>query len=183
MQEQGRSPNGQGRSAAGLKESGKRGTMRLVNTWLLVVAVMIGIFALGSPQAHAQYPYQGGPATYVPPPPGPGYSWVNGYMDNGYWIPGRWVWVGQGEEDDDDNGGYAGYAAPAPAYPPPYSGPYAAAPYAGDGDGDGDQGGGFWQGAGSVLGGVVGGILSGGWGGDDDGWQGGWGGDDGGDDD
>jgi hypothetical protein len=158
--------------------------MQRMKSWLLALAVMMGVLSLGSFKAQAQYPppYPSGPAAYVPPPPGPGYSWVNGYMDNGYWIPGRWVWVGQ-NDDDDDEGGYGNYAAPAYPPAPVYGQPYAATPYYGDGDGDGDQGGGFWQGARGVLGGVVGGILGGGWGGDDDGWGGGWGGDDGGDDD
>ncbi len=156
--------------------------MQRMKLWLLALTVMVGVLSLGSLKAQAQYPapYPNGPAAYVPQSPGPGYAWVNGYMDNGYWIPGRWVWVGQ--NDDDDEGGYGNYAAPAYPPAPVYGQPYAAAPY-GDGDGDGDQGGGFWQGASGVLGGVVGGILSGGWGGDDDGWRGGWGGDDGGDDD
>ena len=152
--------------------------MRLVKMGTLAAVVLTGIFALGTVRANAQYAYQGGPASYVPPPPGPGYAWVNGYMDNGYWVPGRWVWAGQGD-DDDDNGYAAPYAQP---YQAPYAAPYAApyGGYAGDGDGDGDQGGGFWQGAQGILGGVVGGIVGGWGGGDDGGWQGG---DDGGDDD
>ncbi len=148
---------------------------------MLAVMVITALLSLGTTKATAQYPYQGGPANYIPPPPGPGYSWVNGYMDDGYWVPGRWVYVG-----GDDQGAY-GYGQPyAPAYAPPYGG-YQG----GDGDGDGDQGGGFWQGAAGVLGGVIGGVVGGwggGWGGDDGGdddggWRGGWGGDDGGDDD
>jgi hypothetical protein len=38
--------------------------------------------------------YIGGPVAYVPPCPGPGYAWVAGYYANGYWVPGRWNFVG-----------------------------------------------------------------------------------------
>jgi hypothetical protein len=31
-----------------------------------------------------------GPVAYIPPCPGPGYIWTNGYMANSYWVPGYW---------------------------------------------------------------------------------------------
>ena len=31
---------------------------------------------------------------YVPPCPGPGYAWVAGYYNGGYWVPGYWNFVG-----------------------------------------------------------------------------------------
>jgi hypothetical protein len=31
---------------------------------------------------------------YVPPCPGPGYAWVAGYYNDGYWVPGYWNFVG-----------------------------------------------------------------------------------------
>jgi hypothetical protein len=36
----------------------------------------------------------GGPVAYVPPCPGPGYVWAAGYYANGYWVGGRWNFVG-----------------------------------------------------------------------------------------
>ena len=66
---------------------------------------------VGATQAHAaQFGiYVGGPAAYVPPCPGPGYVWMNGYMANGYWIPGQWQFTGyygnQGWNRDDDDWG------------------------------------------------------------------------------
>jgi hypothetical protein len=30
----------------------------------------------------------------VPPCPGPGYAWVAGYYNGGYWVPGYWNFVG-----------------------------------------------------------------------------------------
>ena len=53
----------------------------------------------------------GAPGAYMPPCPGPGYAWVNGYWAGGGWMPGYWNYVG---------GGYG------PAFG-----------YYGDGDGDG----------------------------------------------
>src|SRR4029078_11546173 len=37
-----------------------------------------------------------GNEAYIPPCPGPGYAWVNGYYDGGYWVPGYWNYVGCG---------------------------------------------------------------------------------------
>lgn len=57
---------------------------------MLGAAVVIGAAGLGATTAQAQeFGFQvRGPVAYVPPCPGPGYVWVNGYMDNGYWVEG-----------------------------------------------------------------------------------------------
>ena len=44
--------------------------------------------------------YVGGPVAYVPPCPGPGYVWSAGYISDGYWVPGRWNFVGVRDRDD-----------------------------------------------------------------------------------
>ena len=67
-------------------------------------AAHIGVyFGLGAPAG-----------AYMPPCPGPGYVWVNGYSDDGYWTPGYWNFAGAGygpgygyygyRHDDDDWG-------------------------------------------------------------------------------
>ena len=38
--------------------------------------------------------YVGAPEAYAPACPGPGYAWVAGYYANGYWVPGRWNFIG-----------------------------------------------------------------------------------------
>ena len=73
--------------------------MKQLGKWVLGAAVMAGTFGLGSTAAHAAQVgvYVGGDAAaYVPPCPGPGYEWVAGYYSGGYWMPGRWNYVGAG---------------------------------------------------------------------------------------
>jgi hypothetical protein len=67
-----------------------------VRNWMLGTAVLAGAMGLGAvPAQAAEFGiYARGPVAYVPPCPGPGYVWVTGYMANGYWIPGRWNFVG-----------------------------------------------------------------------------------------
>ena len=67
-----------------------------MKAWMLGAAVMAGALGLGATTAQAAEfgVFVGGPVAYVPPCPGPGYAWVAGYMANGYWIPGRWSFVG-----------------------------------------------------------------------------------------
>jgi hypothetical protein len=64
--------------------------------WMLGAAVLAGGLGLGSMQAKAAEfgVYVRGPVAYVPPCPGPGYNWVAGYYANGYWVPGRWNFIG-----------------------------------------------------------------------------------------
>ena len=71
------------------------GSMR---NWMLGAAMVAGGLGLGATTARAAEfgVYARGPVAYVPPCPGPGYVWIAGYMANGYWIPGRWNFVGRG---------------------------------------------------------------------------------------
>jgi hypothetical protein len=64
--------------------------------WMLGAAVATGVLGLGAGAAQAAEfgVYVRGPVAYVPPSPGPGYEWVAGYSANGYWVPGRWNFVG-----------------------------------------------------------------------------------------
>jgi hypothetical protein len=71
--------------------------MGSMKNWMLGAAVMVGGLGLATVPAHAaQFGIYvgGGQAAYIPPCPGPGYSWVAGYMSDGYWIPGRWAFTG-----------------------------------------------------------------------------------------
>ena len=55
-------------------------------------ALVAGGLGLGAAPAQAARigVYVRGPVAYVPPCPGPGYIWVDGYYANGYWVPGFW---------------------------------------------------------------------------------------------
>lgn len=70
--------------------------MKNVAKWMLGAAVAAGAIGMGATPAKAAEigVYVRGPAAYVPPCPGPGYEWVAGYYANGYWVPGRWNFVG-----------------------------------------------------------------------------------------
>ncbi len=70
--------------------------MKSMAKWMLGAAVVAGGLGLGAKPAQAAEfgIYVGGPAAYVPPCPGPGYNWVAGYYNGGYWVPGRWNFVG-----------------------------------------------------------------------------------------
>lgn len=84
------------------------GSMR---NWMLGAAVLAGAAGLASvPAQAAQFGvYVGVHRDYVPPSPGPGYFWTAGYMDGGYWIPGRWTFGGYGyRERYVGNGFYRG---------------------------------------------------------------------------
>ena len=77
------------------------GSMR---NWMLGAAVLAGAAGLASvPAQAAQFGIYVGvhDRYYVPPCPGPGYYWTAGYMDDGYWVPGRWVFGGYGYVDRD----------------------------------------------------------------------------------
>ncbi|HEV2488108.1 MAG TPA: hypothetical protein VGT08_21480 [Terracidiphilus sp.] len=75
--------------------------MRSMKNWMLGAAVLAGAAGVASiPAQAAQFGiYVQGPAAYVPPSPGPGYVWSAGYMYDGYWVPGRWDFVGYGYRD------------------------------------------------------------------------------------
>ena len=70
--------------------------MKNMSKLVLGAAMLAGAVGLGATKAQAAEfrVYVGGPVAYVPPCPGPGYSWVAGYYDRGYWVPGRWNFVG-----------------------------------------------------------------------------------------
>jgi hypothetical protein len=70
--------------------------MKSVTKWMLAAALAIGGLGLtASPAKAAQIGfYVGTGPGYLPPSPGPGYTWIAGYYANGYWIPGRWARVG-----------------------------------------------------------------------------------------
>ena len=70
--------------------------MKNINKWILGVAVVAGGFGLGATTAQAAEfgIYARGPVAYVPPCPGPGYVWAAGYQSDGYWVPGRWNYLG-----------------------------------------------------------------------------------------
>ncbi|MDR3791895.1 MAG: hypothetical protein P4L03_00810 [Terracidiphilus sp.] len=72
-----------------------------MKNWMLGAAIVAGAAALGAlPAQAAQFGvYAGGPVAYVPPCPGPGYVWIDGYTANGYWIAGRWEFQGDNRWD------------------------------------------------------------------------------------
>jgi hypothetical protein len=76
--------------------------MKSMAKWMLGAAVVAGGLGLAAtPSKAAEWGvYVGGPAAYVPPCPGPGYQWVAGYYSDGYWVPGRWAFVGVRDRDD-----------------------------------------------------------------------------------
>jgi hypothetical protein len=73
--------------------------MKSMAKWMLGAAVVAGGLGLAATPAKAAEwgVYVGGPAAYVPPCPGPGYEWTAGYYADGYWVPGRWAFVGYRE--------------------------------------------------------------------------------------
>ena len=65
--------------------------------WMLGAAVLaggLGLCATSAQAAQVRVVVGGGPAAYVPPCPGPGYTWVAGYYNGGYREPGYWNFVG-----------------------------------------------------------------------------------------
>jgi hypothetical protein len=77
------------------------GCMKNMRKWMLGAAVVAGGLGLGTTAAQAAEfgIYVRGPVAYVPPCPGAGYAWVAGYQANGYWVPGRWNYVGVRRDD------------------------------------------------------------------------------------
>lgn len=92
--------------------------MSSMTKMILGAVLAAGTMAVTAVPAHAAhigvYVGMGAPAAYMPPCPGPGYSWVDGYWAGGYWTPGYWNYVGAGygpaygyygyRHDDDDWG-------------------------------------------------------------------------------
>jgi len=73
--------------------------MKNLAKWMLGAAVVAGGLGLGATSAQAAQVrvfVGGAPAAYVPPCPGPGYVWVAGYYNDGYWVPGYWNYAGVG---------------------------------------------------------------------------------------
>ena len=71
--------------------------MKSISKWVLGAAVLAGGLAFGANTADAaqlRVAVGIGNEAYIPPCPGPGYAWVNGYYDGGYWVPGYWNYVG-----------------------------------------------------------------------------------------
>jgi hypothetical protein len=72
--------------------------MKNITKWMLAAALAIGGLGLAATPAKAAqigfYIGNGAPGYYVPPSPGPGYIWIDGYYANGYWVPGRWAFAG-----------------------------------------------------------------------------------------
>jgi hypothetical protein len=64
--------------------------------WMFGAALAATALGMASTQANAAQfgVYVGAPSAYVPPCPGPGYTWAAGYYANGYWVAGRWNFVG-----------------------------------------------------------------------------------------
>jgi hypothetical protein len=72
--------------------------MRNFGKFVLGAAILAGGLGLGATSAQAAEfrVIVGGPVAYVPPCPGPGYTWVAGYYSNGYWVAGVWRHTGVG---------------------------------------------------------------------------------------
>lgn len=69
--------------------------MGSMTKWMLGAAMVAGAFGLSAaPAQAARVGIYIGANAYVPPCPGPGYAWVDGYYSNGYWVPGFWNFVG-----------------------------------------------------------------------------------------
>jgi hypothetical protein len=75
--------------------------MKNMSKWVLGAAVLAGALSLGATSAQAAEfgIYVGGPVAYVPPCPRAGYVWTAGYMNRGYWVPGRWEFRGYRDRD------------------------------------------------------------------------------------
>jgi hypothetical protein len=69
------------------------GSIRKLMLGAAMVAATLGVGATQAKAAEFGFHVRGGVA-YVPPCPGPGYVWVNGYYANGYWVPGYWNYPG-----------------------------------------------------------------------------------------
>ena len=66
--------------------------MGSLRNWMLGAAVLVGAAGVGATTAQAaEFGFRvRGPVAYVPPCPGPGYAWVNGYWNGGAYVNGYW---------------------------------------------------------------------------------------------
>lgn len=67
-----------------------------IKRWMLGAAILAGALGGGAATARAEVRIGvavGGPA-YIPPCPGDGYVWTNGYYAGRVWVPGRWNFAG-----------------------------------------------------------------------------------------
>ena len=82
--------------------------MKNIAKWMLAAGLAVGGLGLTAAPAKAAQigVYIGTGAEYVPPCPGPGYTWIAGYYSNGYWIAGRWAFNGIVRDRDDFNRGW-----------------------------------------------------------------------------
>ena len=76
--------------------------MKSIKSLMLGAAILTGAVGIGATSAHAAQfgVYVGTGGAYAAPYPGPGYAWVDGYYNGGYWIPGRWAYTGRFDRDD-----------------------------------------------------------------------------------
>ena len=69
--------------------------MNGIKKFALAAAMVAGTLGLSAaPAQAARIGVYIGARAYIPPCPGAGYAWVNGYWANGYWTPGFWNFVG-----------------------------------------------------------------------------------------
>src|SRR6185437_14417020 len=84
------------------KAGGTGGSMKSIGKVMFGAALAVGAMRLAAVPAHAAHirigVAIGGPVAYVPPYPGPGYVWVNGYWAEGAWVPGYWNYAGVAPE-------------------------------------------------------------------------------------
>jgi|BarGraIncu00222A_1022003.scaffolds.fasta_scaffold23637_2 hypothetical protein len=80
--------------------------MASMKSLMLGAAILAGAAAIGTTSAKAAQigVYIGGGSAYAASYPGPGYAWVDGYYNGGYWIPGRWAYTGRFDRDDYNRG-------------------------------------------------------------------------------
>jgi hypothetical protein len=72
------------------------GIMNSMKKFFLGAALAVGALTMSAVPAQAARIgfYVGARAVAIPACPGPGYAWVGGYSNNGYWVPGYWNFVG-----------------------------------------------------------------------------------------
>ena len=76
--------------------------MASMKSLMMGAAILAGAAGFGATSAKAAQfgVYVGTRPAYAAPYPGPGYTWVEGYYNGGYWIPGRWAYARHFDRDD-----------------------------------------------------------------------------------